>query len=134
MQFNQDFFGNTTGLVNLQGSLATSCNILVPLLKTQIFFKSQKEKHLAPYELFVLLSLVLHLIGRNENVESGQERGKRSLPQQLHLHIYQEVLGVANFPLQINGTCETVQLASAKVAPFVAFDDADDNVVTRVDR
>lgn len=132
LQFNWDFLENTT---NRPGeSSGTSCHILVPLLKSQIFFKSQKDKYLAPYELFILLSLVSHLIGCNENVKSGQERRKRSLPQQLHLHIYQEVLGVANFPLQINGTCETVQLAGAKVAPFVAFDDADDNVVTRVDR
>lgn len=70
--------------------------------------------------------------GRYEDVDPGQEGGERPLPQEPHLHVYQEVFGLVDFSLQVDGACEAVQLAGAEVALFIALYDADDDVITRV--
>lgn len=54
------------------------------------------------------------------------------MPQQLHLHIDQEVFGLANLSLQVDGACEAVELPGAEVALLIAFCDADGDVITRV--
>lgn len=56
------------------------------------------------------------------------------MPQQLHFHIYQEVFGLADLSLQVDGTCEAVQLACAEVALFIPLCDANDNMISRVGR
>lgn len=85
-----------------------------------------------PVPLSVCLALVLHSTGCDEDIDPGKERGERPLPQQLHLHVYQEVFGLADLSLQVHSPGEAVQLSGAEVALLVAFDDADDNVVARV--
>lgn len=75
---------------------------------------------------------MLHGAGRDEDIDPGQEGGDRPLSQQLHLHIYQEVFGLADLSLQVDGAREAVQLPGAKVALLVALDDADDDVVAGV--
>ena len=79
------------------------------------------------------MGLVLHSRWCDEDVDPGQERSDGPLPQQLHLHLYEEVFGLTDFPLKIDGTCEAVQLAGAEVALFISLSDADRNIVTRVD-
>lgn len=94
-------------------------------------------KSLAPYEISspcVCFFLALHGAGCDEDIDPGEERGERALPQQLHLHIDQEVFGLADLSLQVDGACETVQLPGAEVALLVAFDDADDDVVAGIGR
>lgn len=85
-----------------------------------------------PVALHVCSSLALHGTGCNKDVDPGEERGERPLPQQLHLHVYQEVSGLADLPLQVDGAREAVELPGAKVAVFVASDDADDDMVAGV--
>lgn len=75
---------------------------------------------------------MLHNTGRDKDIDSGEERGERPLPQQFHLHIYHEVFRLADLSLQVDGSREAVQLSSAEVTLLVAFDDADDNVVAGV--
>lgn len=77
---------------------------------------------------------MLHRAGCDEDVDSGEERGERPLPQQLHLYIYQEVFGLADLSLQVDSACETVQLPGAEVALLVALDDADKDVITGICR
>lgn len=76
--------------------------------------------------------LVLHVAGCDEDIDSGQEGGECSLPQQLHLYFNQEVFGLADFPLQVHGAGEAVQLPGAEVTFSVALGDADDDVVAGV--
>lgn len=93
------------------------------------------EHHVkSPVPLSVCLFLVLHGAGCDKDIDPGEERGERPLPQQLHLHVYQEVFGLRDLPLQVDGACETVQLPGAEVALLVALDDADDNLISRVGR
>lgn len=90
---------------------------------------------LAPYEILspsLRLCGALHGGGCDEDVDPGQERGERPLPQQSHLHIYKEVFGLAYLPLQVDGACEAVQLPRGEVALLVALGDADDDVVAGV--
>lgn len=77
---------------------------------------------------------VLHGSGRDEDIDPGEERGDCPLSQQLHLHIYQEVFGLADLFLQVYGAREAVHLSGAEVALLVAFGDADDDVVAGVSR
>lgn len=81
---------------------------------------------------FQSLSLLLHHAGCDEDVDPGEERGEGPLSQQLHLNIYQEVFGLADLSLQVDGACETVQLPGAEVALLIALDDADEDVIARI--
>lgn len=65
----------------------------------------------------------------DEDIDPGQEGGEAPLPQQFHLHIDEEVLGLTHLSLQVHSPRKAVELARAEVALFVALDDADDNVV-----
>lgn len=87
-----------------------------------------------PVLLSVCLSLVLHSAGCDKDIDPGEERGERPLPQQLHFHIYQEVFRLMDLSLQVDGAREAVELPGAEVALLIALDDADDNMITRVGR
>lgn len=82
----------------------------------------------------VPVSSVLVSAGCYEDINLGQERCERPLPQQLHFHIYLKVFGFADLSLQVDSTCEAVQLPGAEVALFVTLCDANDNMVSRVSR
>lgn len=56
------------------------------------------------------------------------------MPQQLHLHVDEEVLGLAHLPLQVDGSHEAVELPGAEEALMVASDDADEDVIPGVGR
>lgn len=75
---------------------------------------------------------MLHRTGRDEDIDPGDKRSEGSLPQELHLHVYEEVFGLAHLSLQVDCACEAVQLARAEVALLVAPSDADDDVVAGV--
>lgn len=85
-----------------------------------------------PVPLLVPVFTPLHDTRSDKDINPGKERGECSLPQQLHLHIYQEIFGFADLSLQIDSACETVQLPGAEVALFVALDDADEDVITGI--
>lgn len=85
-----------------------------------------------PVPLSVAFSTLLHHAGCDEDLDPGEERGERPLPQQLHLHIYHEVFGLADLSLQVDGACETVQLPGAEVALLVALDDPDEDVIAGI--
>ncbi len=87
-----------------------------------------------PLLLWVCFSLVLHSAGCDKDIHSGEERGEYPLPQQFHLHIYQEVFGLTDLSLQVDCAREAVQLPGAEVALLIAPDDADDNVIAREGR
>lgn len=92
-------------------------------------------RNLAPYEIVSLsICLGLHSAGCDEDIDPGEEGGERPLPQQLHLHVYQEVFGLADLSLQEDSACVAVQLPGAEVALLVAPYDADDDMVARVGR
>lgn len=78
------------------------------------------------------MCLMLNSAGCDENIDPGDKRGEGSLPQELHLHIYQEVFGLADLSLQVHCAREAVQLAGAEVALLVTLSDADNNVVASV--
>lgn len=86
----------------------------------------------SPAPLSACLFLVLHGAGCDKDIDPGKERGERPLPQQLHLHVYQEVFGLGDLSLQVDSACETVQLPGAEVALLVALDDADDDLISGV--
>lgn len=77
---------------------------------------------------------MLHSAGCDKYIYPGQERGERPLSQQLHLHIYLEVFGLEDLSLQVDSSGIAVELTRAEVALFIAFCDADDNLVTGVRR
>ncbi len=79
--------------------------------------------------LKVCFSLMLHSTGCDKDIDPGEEGGERPLPQQLHFHIYQEVSGLADLSLQVDGSRETVQLPGAEETLLIALDDADDDVI-----
>lgn len=72
--------------------------------------------------------------GCDEDVDPGEEGGEGALPQQLHLHVDEEVLGLARLPLQVDGPHEAVELPGAEEALLVASDDADEDVIPGVGR
>lgn len=91
------------------------------------------NKNLAPYEIVSFsICLVLLSAGCDEDIDPGKKRGERPLPQQLHLHIYQEVFGLTDLSLQVDGAHEVVELPGAEVALLIALGDADDDMVARV--
>lgn len=71
-------------------------------------------------------------MSRDEDVDSRHEGGEGPLSQELHLHVYEEVSGLADLPLQVHGPRERVELAGAEVVLLVAAGDADDDVVAGV--
>lgn len=85
-----------------------------------------------PVPLTVRFSVALQGTGCDKDIDPGEERGERPLPQQLHLHIYLEVFGLADLFLQVDGARKAVQLPGAEVALLVALDDADDDVIAGV--
>lgn len=91
---------------------------------------------LAPCEIFqfhpVSPSTLLHHTGCDEDIDPGEERGERPLPQQLHLHIYEKVFGLTHLSLQVDRSREAVKLPGTEVAFFIAFDDTDEDVIPGV--
>lgn len=76
-------------------------------------------------------SVALHA-GCDEDVDPGEERGERPLPQELHLHVNQEISGLADLSLEVDGAGEAAHLAGVEVTLLVAFGDADGDVVAGV--
>lgn len=72
--------------------------------------------------------------GRDEDVDPGEEGGEGALAQQLHLHVDEEVLGLAHLPLQVDGPHEAAELPGAEVALVVAAHHADEDVIAGVGR
>lgn len=101
-------------------------------LQKQSAHRTVKHHMKFPVPSPACLSVVLHCAGCDEDIDPGQEGGESSLPQQLHLHVDQEVFGLADLPLQVDGAGEAVELPGAEVAFLVAFDDAEDDLISRV--
>lgn len=74
----------------------------------------------------------LERVGRDEDVDPGQEGGEAALTEKLHLDVDEEIAGLAHLPLQVHGAGVGVQLAGAEVVLLVATGDADDDAVPRV--
>lgn len=72
--------------------------------------------------------------GCDEDVDPGEEGGDGALAQQLHLHVDEEVPGLAHLPLQVDGPREAVELPGAEVAVLVASQDADEDAIPGVGR
>lgn len=70
----------------------------------------------------------------DEDIDPGEEGGEGALAQQLHLHVDEEVLGLAHLPLQVDGSHEAVELPGAEVAVLVASQDANEDVIAGVGR
>lgn len=75
---------------------------------------------------------MLHSTGRDEDVDLGEEGAERAFPEQLHLHVDQEVFGLFDLSLQEDGARVSVQFPGAEEALLVSSDDADGDVVSGV--
>lgn len=72
--------------------------------------------------------------GCDEDVDPGEEGGDGALAQQLHLHVDEEVLGLAHLPLQVDGPHVAAELPGAEVGLVVAPHHAYEDVVAGVGR
>lgn len=76
--------------------------------------------------------MALHDAGRDKDVNPGKEGGERPLSQQLHLHVDQEVSGLVDLSLQVDGSREAVEFPGAEITLLVALYDADDDLIAGV--